>query len=313
MADLSVLIPSRNEEFVRETIASVMDNAVMDTEIIAVLDGAWADPPIPQRDGVTIVYHPQSIGQRAATNEAARISSARFLMKLDAHCAVAPGFDKELCESCQDDWIMVPRMYNLHAFDWVCDQCGFRRYQGTPSLECEQCKANSWHKEIVFKPRMSRRSDFMRFDSDLRFQYWGSFEGRPEGKGDICDLMCFVGAGWFLPREWYWEIGGCDEGHGSWGQQGVEMACKGWLSGGRVVVNKRTWFSHMFRTGHGFGFPYPIHASDQERAREYSRELWRKGKWERAVRPLSWLVGRFWPVPGWDDEALAALKEMERC
>lgn len=313
MATLSVLIPSRNEEFLRETIASVLDNSGEETEVIAVLDGAWAEPAIPDHPRVTLLYHPVSVGQRAAINEAARISRADYVMKLDAHCAVAPGFDAELTRECGEDWIVVPRMYNLHAFDWVCDECGARRYQGRSEGECPTCgEGATWHKEMVWQPRLSRRSDFMRFDADLHFQYWRRYERRAESKGDIADLMCFVGAGWLLRRDWYWEIGGCDEGHGSWGQQGVEMACKGWLSGGRVVVNKRTWFAHMFRTqGGDFGFPYPISGADQRRARDYSQQLWRGGRWPRAVHPLSWLVERFWPVEGWTDDDLAQLKAQE--
>jgi len=316
MASLSVLIPARNEEWLAQTVKSVMDKAQGETECIVVLDGAWADPPIPQRDGVTVVYHPYSIGQRAAINEAARMSSADFVMKLDAHCDVAEGFDVELMATCEDRMIMVPRMRNLHAFDWVCDRCGHHRYQGHKLKECAGCSPeeahDEWHKELVWGWHGNRKSDFMRFNSDLRFKYWGAMERRDIGKGDICDLMCFVGAGWCLRRDWYWEIGGCDEGHGSWGQQGVEMACKAWLSGGRVVVNKRTWFAHMFRTqGGDFGFPYPIRHSDQVKAREYSRDLWWHGKWPKMIHPLSWLVEKFWPVPGWTDEDLAALKAEE--
>lgn len=94
-----------------------------------------------------------------------------------------------------------------------------------------------------------------------------------------------------------------DEAHGSWGQMGVELACKSWLSGGRQVVNKRTWFSHLFRTQDGFGFPYPNPGILQ--AREYSKKLWLGGEWPNAVRPLSWLIEHFAPAPGWEDYAQA--------
>jgi hypothetical protein len=113
-------------------------------------------------------------------------------------------------------------------------------------------------------------------------------------------VMCFVGAAFFMQRSRFWELGGLDEGHGSWGQMGVEISCKSWLSGGRMVVNKKTWFAHLFRTQPGFGFPYEMHYADQERAREYSRDLWLNNKWEGQVLPLSWLVDKFAPVPDWE-------------
>jgi hypothetical protein len=46
--DLSVLIPARNEMFLTQTIEDILSKIEADTEIIAVLDGQWADPPKPQ-------------------------------------------------------------------------------------------------------------------------------------------------------------------------------------------------------------------------------------------------------------------------
>jgi hypothetical protein len=112
-----------------------------------------------------------------------------------------------------------------------------------------------------------------------------------------------------LERERYWELDICDEQHGSWGQQGTEVACKTWLSGGRLLVNKRTWFAHMFRTqGGDFGFPYPLSGSAVGQARNYSKQLWNAERpdempdWDKARYPLSWLIDRFAPVPDWEDE-----------
>jgi len=149
----------------------------------------------------------------------------------------------------------------------------------------------------------------MRFDHELHFQYWGAYNKRPESKTELADQMCCVGACWMMTRSRYWEIEPCDEAHGSWGQQGVEVACKSWLSGGRQVVNKRTWFSHCFRTQPGFGFPYPNPGI--EKARLYSRQLWFEGRWDKAIRPLSWLIQKFAPVPDWDAAAISKIKGKE--
>ena len=91
--DLSILIPSRNELFLARTIQDILEHIEADTEVIAVLDGQWADPPVEDHPRVTLVYHPESVGQRAATNEAARIASGKYLMKVDAHCAFTQGFE----------------------------------------------------------------------------------------------------------------------------------------------------------------------------------------------------------------------------
>lgn len=307
MRDLSILIPARNEKWLRRTIEDVLAHIEGDTEIIAVLDGAWADPPIMDHERVTLVYHPHSIGQRAAVNEAARLSRAKYIMKLDAHCSVDQGFDVRLMADCQPDWTVIPRMYNLHVYDWECQICGERTYQGPKPERCEKCGNIDIRIFMVWKPRLSRCTDFARFDNTLKFQYWGSYKKRPQAEGEIADVMCFVGACFFMERERFLYMGGLDEKHGSWGQMGVEMSCKSWLSGGRMVVNKKTWFSHLFRTQPGFGFPYPISHGEQEKAREYSRWLWNLERpeqlphWVGAVYPLRMLIDMFSPVPDWEE------------
>jgi hypothetical protein len=312
MTSLSVLIPARNEQFLRQTIENILANIRGDTEIIAVLDGRWADPPINDDPRVTLVYHPESIGQRAATNEAARLARGKYVMKCDAHCAFDEGFDAKLTEHVEPDWTVIPRMYNLHGFDWKCQRCGNRTYQGPYPTSCAECdNETEFEQVVVWEPRRRRRTDFARFDSDLHFQYWRAYEKRAQWDGHIADTMCHVGACWMMSRARYWELGGCDEGHGSWGQMGVEISAKSWLSGGRQVVNKGAWFAHMFRTQSGFGFPYPLSKRDTDAARAHSRKLWRDGQWEGARYPLSWLVERFWPVEGWTDGDLDDLKRTE--
>lgn len=299
MTDLSVLIPARSEMFLARTIQDVLENIEADTEVIAVLDGGWADPPIADHPRVTLIHHSQSIGQRAATNEAARVSNARYIMKLDAHCLVDKGFDVKLMADCEYDWTVVPRMYNLHAFDWKCQSCGHQTYQGPRPIKCASCESEAgFEMVVIWQPRLNRKTDFARFDSDLHFQYWRDYEKRPEAAGEIADVMCSVGACWFMHRQRFLDLGGLDEVHGSWGQVGVEIACKSWLSGGRQVVNKRTWFAHMFRTQPGFGFPYA--APNAEKARAHSRHLWLGNNWPGAIHPLSWLIDKFAPVPDWD-------------
>ena len=294
--ELSVIIASRNEEFLQNTIDDILSNIEGNTEIIVILDGYWPVPGVIDNPRLTIIHHTESIGQRAAINEGVRLSKAQYIMKCDAHCSFDKGFDVKLMADCKPDWTVIPRMYNLHAFDWVCE-CGKRQYQGPkPTCKC----GKEMKKEIVWKPRLNRRTDFAMFDNELKFQYWRGYESRKEAKGDIADVMSFVGACFFMERKRYWELDGLDEKHGSWGQMGTEISCKSWLSGGRQVVNKKTWFAHMFRTQKDFSFPYPIKFSDQEAARKYSKNVWLNDRWPKAKYPLKWMIDKFAPVPTWD-------------
>lgn len=304
--DLSILIPARNEMFLAKTVENILENIQGNTEVIAVMDGYWAEPPIAQHERVTIVHNPEPLGQRASTNLAARLSSAKYVMKCDAHCAFDTGFDIKMIQGMHDDWTMVPTMKNLHAFDWVCPD-GHRRYQG-PSGPCKECGKETV-RDILWQAKPSPNSVSYCFDSTPHFQYFGDFAKRPEGQGEITETMSLQGSCWMLTGDKYWELGVCDENFGIWGSQGIEVAVKTWLSGGKVMVNKKTWYAHMFRTqGGDFGFPYEIKGSDQEKAKSTARDLFFNNKWDKQIRPLSWLIEKFWPIKGWTDEDLARLK-----
>jgi hypothetical protein len=308
MRDLSVLIPARNEIFLQKTIESVLENIELDTEILAVCDGYWPDPPVLDHPRVTIVHHTVPIGQRAATNEAARISQAKYVMKLDAHCSVGKGFDRILAEDCQPDWTMIPMMWNLHAFDWEC-ACGHRTYQGAKPESCEKCGSPDLHMVIVWQPRGNKVTVSWRFDKNLQFQYWRKHHKRREvRKLDLIETMSFIGACWFVERERYWQLDGLDEKHGSWGQVGSEVSLKTWLSGGKLITSKKTWFAHMFRTGNfagafggGGSFPYHLSQDQMDKARAYSQDMWFNNRWPKAIRPLQWVIDKFAPIPDWHD------------
>jgi glycosyltransferase involved in cell wall biosynthesis len=311
--DLSVLIPARNERWLARTIADILENSRAETEIITVLDGAWADPPILQNDRVTVVYHPVSVGQRAATNEAARLARGQFIMKCDAHCAFGAGFDVALMSRCEPMDTVMPEQRNLHVFDWQCQKCGARWYMGPEPTECPECDNTSEFERIeIWQPKANSRNRHYCFDSQLHFQYWRDYKKRA-GNGVMVESMSLLGACWMMHRVRYSEIGGLDERHGSWGQMGTEVACKTWLSGGRLLTNRATWFAHMFRTRKGFSFPYPMRSQDQRRAREHSWWLWAESNWEQPHKPLSWLLDRFWPIVQGDVEHWTAVdREAQR-
>lgn len=318
MKDLSILIPARNEMFIGRTVEDILSNIEADTEIIVVLDGKWAEPPIPQNDRVNVVYVPESIGQRAATNLACKLAKGKYVMKLDAHCALDKGFDRKMIEAFKvagDNVTMVPIMRNLWAFDWKCHHCGWKKYQGPTPEKCEQCgKGDKIRRKMIWVGKERPQSVSFCFDAEPHFQYFSEYTKRPEYEKDLQDsglteTMSLQGSCWMLTRQKYLELNISDENFGSWGSQGIEVAAKTWLSGGRVLVNHATWYAHMFRTqGGDFGFPYPISTKDQEKAKAYARDLFFNNKWDKQIHPLSWLVEKFWPVKGWTEEDLVKLK-----
>jgi glycosyltransferase involved in cell wall biosynthesis len=316
---LSILIPARNEIFLSQTIEDILKNIEADTEVIAVLDGDWAKPPIPQNDRVNVIYLGKSIGQRAATNLACRLSRSKYVMKVDAHCSFDKGFDKKMIDAfarAGDDTTMVPIMRNLWAFDWKCYHCGWKKYQGPKPEKCADCgKSDKIRRKMQWIGKRNPQSTSYCFDSSPKFQYFEDWKHRPKYKKDkeetgLTETLSLQGSCFMLTRDKYWELNVCDEKFGGWGSQGIEVAGKTWLSGGKVLVNHKTWYAHMFRTqGKDFGFPYPISNKQQRNAQAFARNLFFKNKMKNQTRPLSWLLEKFWPVKGWTDKDLKNIRK----
>lgn len=320
MTELSVLIPANREMFLARTVEDLLKNIEADTEIIAVLDSAWDDPKIVPNERVNVIYVPTTVGQRAATNLAAKLAKGKYLAKVDAHCSFDKGFDRKMLDGFKehgDNVTAVPIMRNLVAFNWKCYHCGWKQYQGpTPSV-CPDChKSDKIRRKMIWEPRRGTYSQSYSFDAEPHFQYFQEYKHRPEyeegKKTGFTESMSLQGSFFMCTREKYWELNLSDERVGSWGNQGIELACKTWLSGGRVLVNHNTWYAHLFRTqGGDFSFPYEQSGRGIEKTKRRVWEFFFGGRFKQQIHPVSWLVEKFWPVPGWTEESLRALKEKE--
>lgn len=307
--ELSVLIPARNEEFLGRTIQDVLDNSEANTEVIAILDSYLPNPPLTQKDPrVTLIYNPKPKGQRAATNQAAKLAKGKYIMKLDAHCKLDKGFDRKMLDAYKevgDNVTMIPVMKNLHAFNWICPE-GHEEYQGKDDI-CKTCR-KKMTKNIVWEAKPSPNRFTFCFDKTMHFQYWSELAKREDnlkgynGNPQLRETLSIQGSCFMLTKERYFALDICSEDFHSWGQQGVEVACKTWLSGGIVLANLNTWFAHMFRTNNFGGFPYSNSQSLIDQNRELSRELFQRNKWPLAIHSFEWLLDRFRPVKYWHDE-----------
>tara|TARA_Y100000310_G_scaffold293028_1_gene322299 strand:+ start:1247 stop:4210 length:2964 start_codon:yes stop_codon:yes gene_type:complete len=290
---LSVLIPAREEKYLQPTITSILEAARGEIEIIVVLDGYQPSPPIKEDPHLVLVHNEKAQGQRQAINQAARLAKGEYIIKTDAHSMFDNGFDLKLIEDCEYDWTVIPRMYNLNVETWLPKTNKVTDFMWINSFDAPTINGR-------FKP--------------FRVQYWDAktarqypkeykaYKDNPNRKDDICDVMTGQGACFFMHMKRFWELGGMDENHGHWGQMGVEVALKAWLSGGSLKVNKKTWFAHYFRGGSGPGFPWLASGRSQEEARKYSRRLWSSGTWPLQKRPLDWLLDKFAPLPNWNGQ-----------
>lgn len=283
MAKVSVLIPSRNERFLPQTINDVLTKATGDIECIAVLDSYWPDPPLPDRPNLTIIHRSKAMGMRAAINAAAAAAKGKYLLKCDAHCMFAPGFDEILQADCDDNWIVIPRRYSLDAENWTILETG---------------------KAPVDYHFLCYPHDKKDNDPGMHGRVWNerARERKDKPEFDIDDEMSFQGSCWMMQAKHFHEhLGGMsEEGYGSFIQEPQEIGLKTWLGGGAVKVCKRTWYSHLHK-GTKYGRGYSISKREMVRGSAYSTDFWINNRWTERQRDISWLIQRFWPVPSWPD------------
>lgn len=291
MSKVSVILPSRNERFLPQTIQSVLRNATGDIEVIAVLDGYWPDPPLPNDPRLVVVHRGQARGMRPAINVGVAVASGEYLMKLDAHCDVSEGFDQILAAECDRDWIVVPRRMSLDPFAWTVEDNGkspvdahylsypFER-PGDPS-----CGLHG----TVWNARARSRTHIL-LDEEMSSQ----------------------GSCWFMHRDHWARLGPMEVSkYGNFIQEFQEIGLKTWLGGGKVMVNKKCRYLHWHKGKHGRG--YWISKGEQERGARFATKYWMTDSWPERVCDLKWLIERFWPVPGWPkdlDEAFRRAREV---
>ena len=281
MAKVSCLIPSRNEQFMPQTVDDLFAKAAGDLEVIVVLDGYWPTVWPKEHPKLTYIHRSQARGMRAGINAAAGVATGQYLMKLDGHCMLAEGFDEVLQADCEHDWLVIPRRVSLDAENWTILDTR-KSPVDYEYLSCPIPIEDGMH-GAVWRDRARERL------------------GKPEY--EIDDDMSFQGSCWFMRRSYFWEhIGGMSEvGYGTFIQEPQEIGLKVWLGGGRQVVNKRTWYAHLHK-GKRYGRGYHMDRGECIRGNVYSTDFWINNRWEKRVQNIDWLIAKFWPVPGWPED-----------
>jgi len=278
MPKLSVIIPARNERFLAATVRDVCAKAAGDIDVIVILDGVPADPPLPEDRRISVIHWGAPKGMRPAINAATRIAKGDYFLKLDGHCMVAPGFDETLTAEIDDDWIVVPRRHRLDAEAWVIQD------GGKPPIDAHYL---SYPFERPGDPSCG-----------LHGTVWPQ---RAKARSDVLldDEMSSQGSCWCMSRRHWERLGEMDVvGYGNFIQEFQELGLKTWLGGGAVKVNKRTWYAHLHK-GKTYGRGYFISKQEMQKGADFATEFWMHNRWPQAVRSLRWLIEHFAPVPTW--------------
>jgi glycosyltransferase involved in cell wall biosynthesis len=278
MKDLSIIIPSRNEKYLQQTINDVMAKAEGSIEVIVVLDGYWPTPPLKDDPRLKIVHHGASRGMRGSINNGVSIAMGKYLMKSDAHCMFDKGFDTKMASYIRPNWVVVPRRKRLDAVNWQIS---------------DEVKPDVDYEYLTYPNTSGNWTD------GLHGRAW-SERAKERAKILIDDNMSAQGSCWFMHRDYFNELELEDEAnYGSFSNEFQEIGLKCWLSGGRVVTNKKTWYAHFHKTE---GRGYSLDGRQIEKGAAYINRWLTNTAWHRQTLPFTWLIERFWPVPGWPED-----------
>lgn len=280
---LSVIIPSRNEQFLPNTIDDLAAKATGDVEIIAILDGYWPDPPLKNYNNLVIIHRGAPVGMRPAINAGLSVATGEYIMKCDAHCMFAEGYDKALIENIDDNWISVPTRKRLDAENW--------RIQEVNKPDINYCYLSFPNNPMDFGGK------------GLHARLWNSKNADKSLESILIDdLMSFQGSCWFAKKSYVHQLELMDtERYGAFWKEAQEIGLKAWLSGGRVVRNKTTWYAHLHK-GKKYGRGYFLDKRDITPATQYTNKWIFDSAWEKQTLPFAWLIEKFWPVPEWTED-----------
>ncbi len=283
---VSVIIPSRSPQlYLQRTIDDLVEKARGEVEVIVVLDGVNANV------GATrIIRHPEHKGMRAGINAGMEAASGEYVMKIDEHCMMDEGWDEKLIADCEDDWLVVPRRQRLDPDAWLLtsETEGDRRppvdYMSIAyPYERPYDRTCGLYGGVIDHRRTRERSDIL-----------------------IDETMSMQGSCYFCKKDYWFSLLHPmeDSKYGAFNHEAQELHFKAQLSGGKLMVNKKTWYAHAHKGAKGkqYGFSramYRQHELDKEKARRYALDYWLTTKDYKY--DFEWLIDHFWPVPGWPE------------
>lgn len=224
---LSVVIPSYKDPYHEKTVRDLLDKSELgdQLEIVSVFDGYWPAWEMVEDPRRRIVHLGKNQGMRGAINAGIAVARGEFFMRLDEHCSFDQGYDKKLTDECKENWVMTARRFFLDPIKW----------------------------EVMDKPPVEHEKLSIQRVSDTVRKFAGKpWKERDERQKDvlISETQAMQGSMWIANREFFLKTVGelQTEGYGPLIQDSVEVCMKYWKAGGKLMLNKKTWFAHKHRS-----------------------------------------------------------------
>lgn len=286
--DLSIIIPSRSPQFLQQTIDDFLKHSESNIEIIVVMDGIWCDPPIKNDPRVIIIHHGtvhESWGMRESINRGIAISRGKYILKTDEHVSVSQGYDKILMADCADDEVIIPSRGRLDVDKWE------KIHDGRSNID---------YMYIEFP--------FLKPFDPTQGLHGAEWRERGQQRKNILidETPTMQGSFYFMSRK-HWDTTIKElntKKYGPFTMEAQEISMATWLSGGRVLVNKKVEYLHWHKgiKGKGYNFStqqYEVFMEQKEKGRQYAIDYWLVTK--DFKYDFEWFISKFWPIPKWSE------------
>jgi len=296
MAKISIIIPARGEDFknLTRTLKSIYDNATGEYEVIVGFDGTVPYTIDESEDypNLSCIDFPSTVGIKTNVNAMAAMATGKYIYKTDAHCSFGKGFDEILQADMEENWIVMPR-FKIIKDDW--------------SIQMRDGEEEFYDYFYLCCPLTDPKG--------FRFKAGGHWGERTREKLDILidETPQIHGSGYFMSKDYYFNtLGGFPNtdiyGHG---MEPINLALKNWLKGGKVMVNKKTFYAHLHQDNSKRGY----HMSKEQEVYTYdtTAKYWMANKEPNLLHDIKWFINEKFPgMPTWPNNWEELQKEYER-
>eukprot|EP00947_MAST-08B_sp_MAST-8B-sp1_P002739 g2739.t1 len=276
----TVVICLVNEEWwaLIRTLHSILEGspAELVEEIILVDDGSDADAPwlgkqlddyIATLPNVKVIRFEKRSGLVAARMAGARAAKSPALVFLDSHIEVNEGWLPPLLERISDDPTVVASPVVAVIDKSTLDIAGVSNYNVPYGM---------------FAWDMNFRWSYMRSEP-------APWQAPNPKTGAGIKSPTFAGGLFAAHRDYFFKLGGYDEGMNGWGGENIEMALRLWQCGGGIEIIPCSIVSHIFRDKNPTKFPGTTAVDVTEHNLVRAAEVWLDEFKERFYESKPWL------------------------
>lgn len=253
---LSCILPSYHDKYNKNTVESLLKNSELGEglEVIVVQDGYWMPLEWVVNDPrVRYVHLGANRGMRGAINSGIAIARGEFFMRSDEHVLFGPGYDRILTETCKENEVTTARRFFLNPEKWeIMQEKGYVDYE---KLTIQNVSEGV--RKFSGKPwpeRTEKRKDVM-----------------------LDETEAMQGSMWIANRAFFLKTVGelKTEDFGPLIQDSVEVCMQYWKAGGKLLLNKNTFFAHKhrdFKRTHNNGSPE--NPAQYDKGYKHALDLW---------------------------------------